>query len=254
MYGATSLRSAATLLLVTVALFFSALSFAKTLPNREITVISEHWADATEIDGSGLYFEIMRRVFEPLGYTVKTQTTTYSRSVKLVQLQKMDVFLGSYIDEQEDVIYPKWHFDAEQVAAVYKPNVISNWQGEGSLEGKTVAWVKGYDYDEYLETEFNKREVKSRRQGLSLLASDRIDALLDAHDEILEELEATTPEPESLTISIVKDLRLYPAFSDSLRGDELRRIYDKRFEKLLINGEIKQLFDEYEWDRFPFSQ
>ncbi|MDD1780059.1 transporter substrate-binding domain-containing protein [Enterovibrio sp. ZSDZ35] len=226
---------------------------AQTVPQREITVISELWVDATEKDGSGLYFEIMRRVFEPLGYSVKTQTTTYSRSVKLVQSKKMDIFLGSYIDEQERVLYPKWHFDAEQVAAVYKPSVINSWQGEASLKGKTVAWIKGYDYDEYLETELNKREVKSRRQGLSLLASDRIDALLDAHDEILEELDEDNLESKNLAISIVKDLRLYPAFSDSPRGNELRRIYDKQFEKLLRTGEIKRLFDEYEWERFPFT-
>ncbi|PKF49478.1 hypothetical protein [Enterovibrio nigricans] len=113
--------------------------------------------------------------------------------------------------------------------------------------------MKGYDYDEYLETDLNKREVKSRRQGLSLLASDRIDALLDAHDEIVEELEQNMPETHSLSISIVKDLRLYPAFSDTPQGDKLRKIYDERFETLLINGEIKHLFEEYEWERFPFT-
>ncbi|PKF49479.1 hypothetical protein [Enterovibrio nigricans] len=127
------------LLIVSITLLFSGQLAAQASQQGEITIISEYWADATEKNGSGLYFDIMKRVFEPLGYTIKTQTTTYSRSVKLVQSKRMDVFLGSYLDEQEDVLYPRWHFDAEQVAAIYKPSVIANWQGEASLKGKTVA-------------------------------------------------------------------------------------------------------------------
>ncbi|MDD1793974.1 transporter substrate-binding domain-containing protein [Enterovibrio makurazakiensis] len=220
--------------------------------NQEITIVSEAWTDATHKDGSGLYFDIMREVFEPLGYKLNFLTTTYSRSVYLVQSKKMHAFLGSYIDEQENVLYPYWHFDAEQVAAVYKYTVIPEWQGEQSLHGKTVAWVKGYDYNEYMGTTVNIREVKSRRQGLTMLYSDRLDALIDARSEIEEEFEKGNIDRNAFIISNFIDLKLYPAFTNTPQGEELRRLYDEGFEELLHSGKLKTMFEDYEWDYFPF--
>ncbi|WP_082111432.1 ABC transporter substrate-binding protein [Grimontia sp. AD028] len=232
---------------------FSLPTLAEKHSKKEIILVSEAWEDATEKDGSGLYFEIMRRVFEPLGYRIKTITTTYSRSVYLVQTKKMDAFLGSYIDEQEKILYPYWHFDAEQVSAVYKASVIPAWEGETTLKGRTVGWVKGYDYNDYIETKFNIHEVKSRRQGLSMVYSDRLDVLLDARAELEEEFALGYLKRDEFEMANIMDLKLYPGFADTEKGQELRRIYDERFEELLNKGEIKRLYDEYEWEYFPFS-
>ncbi|CZF86734.1 substrate-binding periplasmic protein [Grimontia marina] len=241
----------------TFALAFTALavfpSFADKHSEKEIILVSEAWEDATEKDGSGLYFEIMRRVFEPLGYSIKTITTTYSRSVYLVQTKKMDAFLGSYIDEKEKILYPYWHFDADQVSAVYKASVIPTWEGEKTLGNRTVGWVKGYDYSDYIDTKFNIHEVKSRRQGLSMVYSDRLDVMLDARKELEEEFALGYLDRDDFEMVNIMDLKLYPGFADSEKGQELRRIYDERFEELLAKGEIKRLYDKYEWEYFPFS-
>ncbi|USH04505.1 transporter substrate-binding domain-containing protein [Grimontia kaedaensis] len=237
----------------TLAAFIALPSTANPQGDKEIILVSEAWEDATEKDGSGLYFEIMRRVFEPLGYSIKTITTTYSRSIYLVQTKRMDAFLGSYIDEQEKVLYPYWHFDAEQVSAVYKASVIPTWKGEETLEDRTVGWVKGYDYNHYIDTKFTIHEVKSRRQGLSMVYSDRLDFLIDAREELVEEFELGYLNRDEFEMANIMDLKLYPGFADTEKGQELRRIYDERFEELLNKGEIKRLFDEYEWEYFPFA-
>ncbi|OEE61823.1 hypothetical protein A1OO_12665 [Enterovibrio norvegicus FF-33] len=242
-----------TLAFLLFAITFSTTALAEKNAPKEIVIVSEAWEDATEKDGTGLYFDIMRKVFEPLGYKVKTLTTTYSRSIYLVQTQKMHAFLGSYIDEQEKVLYPYWHFDAEQVSAVYKASVIPKWTGEESLKGKTVGWVKGYDYNEYITTSVNVREVKSRRQGLTMVYSDRLDVLIDARSEIEEEFEQGYIDRNAFAVSNVTDLKLYPAFTNTTEGEELRMLYDQRFEVLLKSGELQAMFDEYEWDYFPFQ-
>ncbi|MEI8611619.1 substrate-binding periplasmic protein [Enterovibrio norvegicus] len=240
-----------------VFLFFLSATglYAEDRKNEEIIIVSESWADATEKDGTGLYWDIMRQIYEPLGYNVINFTTNYSRSVYLVQTQKMDIFLGSYIDEQEDILYPRWHFDAEHVAAAYKPSVIKDWQGQESLQGRTVGWVKGYGYDEYLvRTNFAIQEVKNRRQGLSLVDSERIDMLIDAYSEIEEAFQENNKvDRRDFAVSVLTNLKLYPGFSDSERGKALRDIYDQRFELLLYNGQIAALFKQYEWEFFPFE-
>lgn len=226
---------------------------AKQHDNKEIIIVSEAWEFATEKDGSGLYFDIMRKVFEPLGYTIKTITTTYSRSVYLVQTQKMDVFLGSYIDEQEKILYPYWHFDTEQISAVYKASVIPVWSGEETLKGRSVGWIKGYDYHDYLNIRLNFHEVQSRRQGLSMVYTDRLDVLLDAKEEFEEEFKLGYLQRDAFEMANVMALKLYPGFVNNEKGQELRRIYDERFETLLMKGEIKRLFEQYEWEDFPFA-
>lgn len=226
---------------------------ARQHDNKEIIIVSEAWKYATEKDGSGLYFDIMRKVFEPLGYTIKTVTTTYSRSIYLVQAEKMDVFLGSYIDEQEKILYPYWHYDIEQISAVYKDSVIPVWNGEETLKGRSVGWIKGYDYHDYLNIKLNFREVKSRHQGLSMVYTDRLDVLLDAKEEFEEEFKLGNLQRDAFEMADLMVLKLYPGFVSNEKGENLRRIYDKRFETLLEQGEIKRLFDAHEWEYFPFS-
>lgn len=61
-----------------------------------LLLVSEEWTDYTNADGSGLAWDILRRVFEPSGYKVKTRTEPYSRAVGLVQRGEADVWVGSY--------------------------------------------------------------------------------------------------------------------------------------------------------------
>jgi len=50
--------------------FIIVLANMNSLLAKEITVISESWDGATNHDGSGLYWDIVQKVYEPLGYTV----------------------------------------------------------------------------------------------------------------------------------------------------------------------------------------
>lgn len=247
------IRRLASVIALTLACLSWQLAAAEKAEKETLTFVSEVWEDATEKDGTGLYFEIMRKVFEPLGYKVNTVTTTYSRSVYLVQTGKMDGFMGSYIDEQEGVLYPYWHFDAEKVSAAYKASVIPVWEGEQSLKGRSVGWVKGYDYDDYISTPMNIKEIKTRRQGLSMVYSDRLDVLLDGKVELEEEFEEGYVDKKHFVVSDVIDLKLYPAFAKNARGEKLRKIYDERFEQLLKSGELHALYEKYEWADFPFE-
>jgi polar amino acid transport system substrate-binding protein len=112
-------------------------SLAAPLPT-EINIASEEWENSVQADGTGLYLDILRLIYEPLGIKVECTITDYARSVALVKQGKKDVWLGSYMDEEENIIYPKWHFDADIVAAIYKKTPDFQWQGEKSLAGKML--------------------------------------------------------------------------------------------------------------------
>lgn len=86
-----------------------------------------------------------------------------------------------------------------------------------------------------------------------MVYSDRLDVMLDARTELEEEFALGYLKRDEFEMANVMDLKLYPGFADTEKGQELRRIYDERFEELLNKGEIKRLYDEYEWEYFPFS-
>lgn len=243
-------------LILAVSVFALGLSSLSTVAAEypaDVNLVSEAWEDATLEDGSGLYWDIMRLVYEPLGIRVNYSTTSYARSISLVKQEKADAWLGAYSDEVGGVLYPQWHFDADLVSALYKKKDALNWQGEQSLAGKNVGWIKGYGYNDYMDTKFKNKEYKSRKQAIKLLEAGRLDFFLDAKEELEEEVEKGYFNAADYEIKPIMQLNLYMAFSNNERGRQLKDIFDERFPQLLKSGEIQQLYNKWDWETFPFN-
>jgi len=230
------------LLVSVLGLMFSAHVRASEL--KEINIVSEAWENQTNKDGTGLYWDIIRLVYESVGIKVNFKTREYSRSVALVRSKRSDAWVGSYLNEEEGVLYPTSHFDADIVSALFVPKPDFKWEGEKSLAGKNVAWNKGYELHEYLDVKFKRKEFTSRKNVISLLKAGRIDFYIDAQVELISYFGDALSKNE-LRSEIIKRLNLYLAFSDSERGKALLRIFDERFKQLLVSGEIKTLFEKW---------
>lgn len=75
-------------------------------PVAEIVIASEVWAGHTNADGSGLGWDILRKVYEPVGVRLKIRSVPYTRSVGLVQRHEADAWMGAYRDEIAGAVYP----------------------------------------------------------------------------------------------------------------------------------------------------
>ncbi len=218
-----------------------------------IHLISEAWEDATNADGSGLYWDIFRLVYEPVGIKVQIDTMPYMRTVKFIQAQRADALVGSYLGEIGGVLYPEYHFDVDRVVAVFLKDKQVDWQGQQTLENTIVGWVRGYDYDEYLKPVVQKFEVNSRKSGLGMLLRDRLDFFLDAEIEIEYVLEQKGLQDQAVAFQIERalDLRLYLAFANNDRGRRLMKIYDERMKTLVATGALEQLFEASGYKPYP---
>ncbi|WP_341802362.1 hypothetical protein [Aquipseudomonas alcaligenes] len=84
-----------------------------------MNLVSEHWVGHTNADGSGLAWEIMRAVFEPVGVKMNYRLVPYTRAIGLVQRGEADAWLGSYRNEiSERIIYPRSPYDADRIVAL----------------------------------------------------------------------------------------------------------------------------------------
>ena len=123
-----------TAVLILLFLILGSLLFAQT--GKTIKIVTEEWEKCTNADGSGLYFDIIRAVFEPEGVKVSLQLMPYARAVETFQAKKADAVVGTYADEVDDAVYPKWHFAADDVSTLILKGGTIKIVGEESLKGK----------------------------------------------------------------------------------------------------------------------
>ncbi|AYG43280.1 ABC transporter substrate-binding protein [Pseudomonas sp. Leaf58] len=216
---------------------------------RQIQLVSEEWLDYTNADGSGVAWDVLRKVFEPAGVKVVIQSAPYSRAVGLVKRGEADAWVGSYKEENDDNLYPRWHFDMDHIYAlglVSKPALTLETLGQYRL-----AWVRGYDFANYLPNVHEFREVQRREGILPMLEHDRVDYYIDALTEV-DYVLSQTSQPERFHRTHLAELPLYLAFGRSDQAKALLDLFDKRMAELVRSGELKPIFQHWQ-QPYPFS-
>ncbi len=217
----------------------------------EISIASEQWENATNADGTGLFWDIFRKVYEPVGIKVNFKIKSYIGSIKLVQTQKVDAMVGAFIDEVEKAVYPKWNFEVERVSALYKKDTGTEWKGQETLKGKRVGWITGYAYDEYLDVEVIKRECTNQETALRLLDKNRIDFFLNCDDDMDVLLKQAGSDKKNYTRKPCFKNKMYIVFADNANGRALAQIFDERLPMLIKSGDLKKMFDKYNTKKKP---
>ncbi|MGY2957718.1 polar amino acid transport system substrate-binding protein [Pseudomonas sp. TE6349] len=215
----------------------------------QIRLVSEEWADYTNADGTGVAWDVMRKVFQPAGIEVVPQSAPYSRAIGLVKRGEADAWVGSYKDESEDNLYPRWHFDVDHIYALglaSKPAPTLATIGDYRL-----TWVRGYAYGKYLPRVREYREIQRREGILPMLEHDRVDFYVDAMTEV-DYVIGQSSQPDRFRRTHVVELPMYLAFARSERGEALRDVFDKRMAELVRSGELKPIFERWK-QPYPFD-
>jgi polar amino acid transport system substrate-binding protein len=214
---------------------------------REIVLVSEEWANATNRDGTGLYWDIFRAVYEPAGVRTRFIIRPYSRSVRLVKHNRADALVGAYPAIIKGALFARYPFDKDLIFALFKKSQRAQWKGQISLRNKKVAWINGFAFDEYLHVPVLKKEFSSRKTILQLLDKNQLDFFLDSHNDLEAVLNRQIVDVTRYTVEEVMQLDRYLAFSNSKKGEKLRQIFNQRYPLLVKSGEIEKLFAKWNW-------
>ena len=209
---------------------------------------SEAWDDYTNADGSGLAWDLLRRVFEPAGIKLQTRTVPYTRSVGLVQRGEVDGWVGSYRDEAKGALYPHWNFDSDHIYALGLASTPA--PTVATLGNYRLAWVRGYKYEDYLPNVHRFNQIERRDGILPMLRHARADFYIDALTEVREVLKQAD-DPSSFMLTHIAELPLYVGFADNERGRGLMDVFDQRMAALVKNGELKPIFEQWK-QPYPF--
>ena len=213
----------------------------------EIILASEEWAKATNKDGTGLYWDIFRAIYEPVGIKTKFIIRSYKGSVGLVKKNQADAAVGIYPEKIDGALSAKYPFVKDYVLVLFKKNKLYQWNGQETLKNKKVGWIKGYAYDEYLEIPVIKREFANRENILRRLDKDQIDFFMDTRNDVESVLNKGIIDVTRYTVETVLELERYLVFANNQKGREFKKIFDYRFPHLVKSGEIEKLFAKWNW-------
>ena len=223
---------------------FSALAGS---PPAEIVLASQEWANATNKDGTGLYWDIFRAVYEPVGIKTKFIIRSYKGSVSLVKKNQADAMVGIHPEKIQGALSSRYPFVKDYVLVLFKKNNLYQWNGQETLKNKKVGWIKGSSFDEYLEVPVIKRELAKRENILRRLDKNQIDFFMDTRNDVESVLNKGIIDVTHYTVETVLELERYLVFADNRKGKELKKIFDDRFPRLVESGELDRLFAKWNW-------
>ena len=133
----------------------------------------------------------------------------------------------------------------------FKKGAVTIWEGEKSLRGN-IGWIRGYAFNEYLQTDVKFYEVDTRQSGLKMLERSRLDFFLDTEAELQEALQQGYIDPEAYQVEILLRLNVHLAFAENERGRQLRQIFDERMAELVSSQELQPLYEKWKLP-YPFE-
>ncbi|HEX5390115.1 MAG TPA: transporter substrate-binding domain-containing protein [Burkholderiaceae bacterium] len=217
----------------------------------EIHLASDAWHGLTRKDGTGLYFDLIRAVYERHGIRLRIDIYPYARAVYLVQTKRVDAWVASFMNEKPFALYPRWHFDRNVQQVLYRTRPGYQFAGSADLRGKRVAWLRDFGLDKYIAEPVHMVEVDTIRSAMQMLEAGRVDYFIGAQSDLADDIRTRQVDMSGFEQAFLMHLGLYLAFADTPRGERLRRLWDDEMETLHKSDVFKAIFKKAGFD-YPY--
>ncbi len=219
----------------------------------EIHIVTTSWELLTNKDGTGLLFDIVRKIYEPAGIKMRYEFVPWKRAEYMIDSGSADAMLDVYEENiGKNMLRPEYPMIEEYTAAVFKKNRIKEWDGVKSLSGMRALWLRGYDFDKnprLKDVKLKWDEIDDYDTAWRMLEKGRADVYLDAFADIQSYVRKNHIDMSSYRMETVFSDKGYMAFSKSEKSAKLVEIYDKRITELFKSGELKKVFEKW---NYPF--
>ena len=220
--------------------------------------VTESWKNYTNKDGSGLYIDIVRAAFAD--HQLDIIDMPWKRSLLEVKNGKADMTgATSFVD---GFITPRYAMLAPPISILFNKKKMT-YTDLPSLENYIAVWPSPYEEELILESDraFIKGfSVQERETAYKLLVSGRADYFVDTkalHQAWLETLEEDTDETTSASdyqLVDINRLNLFMIFSDNVRGQHLKDIFERGMANLIQNGQLRKVYEKYHFlEQMPLA-
>lgn len=222
----------------------------------EIRFATPEWEGQTNADGTGLFFDIVRAVYEPVGIKVSYTIVPWKRAKVMVNAGKADALLCEWADTaiKDGQIVPKSPLSIDYTAVVFKKAAFPDWKGLESLQGKHAVWRRGYDYQllRWMEDITVKyTEIDNPDMAWRMLTNDHVDVYMDSLIDIRYYIDDKKPDMAPYRMETLWSAKTYVAFANAPASKPLMTIYDERLPLLIESGELANLHKKWKIDFTP---
>ena len=219
---------------------------------KVVSFVAPEWPEFTNTDGTGLYWELLRAIYEPEGVRFKHANVPWNRAMKMVTKYPIyDAIVGESLDTEESLRFPKYAIDVERMAALYLVDKGIAWNGEETLDDKTIGWMKDYELMPKDKRNFTLREFRSIDDGLKLLVQGKIDVLIHEWAEIAVALQEAGLRINRFEMHDILETDVYVGFSDSDLSGYLIEIYNRRIPELVGSGKLQEIYKKWDVGTVP---
>lgn len=212
----------------------------------EVRVVGPSWEGFTNRDGTGLYHEILNKLFALYGIRVHREYVPSERAYHLVRTGQAD-FMTCHDKPLHSLVLAKHPMYAGRYYAFFNRENIGEWNFPESMRGRTIAWRIGYYDESNIPVPMKVREVKSGISGLGMVILGRVDFYLDDLNFIQTSIKHNTlpMSMDDFRIETVGTRSYHPVFNTSERGSRIMELYDKGMERLYKSGELRKIFERW---------
>jgi len=212
-----------------------------------IHVVGEEILSTTNLNGTEQQFEVVRAIYEPLGYKVNTSVLPYKRALKMVENGSADMMVGMLKDRQLRVNYSDSLHVADKLIAILTLDKLKEWQDVYSLENKNITVQSGFSTylnENFPQLKLNLMEVNSREQAFNKLKFGHTDYLIDSESSYV----LAKKRNELATNFITKHigyLEVYAAFTINDHGLKIKEEWDKSFLEFIYTNQARDIFEKW---------
>ena len=222
-----------------------------TLRFDTFVIATPTWENQVNADGTGLFFDLLHAVYDPVGITLQVSFVPIKRACLMLQNKEIDASVGFYSDEVGKTIgwnfyqTPKHPIITEKFCAVFKKNKHDHWRYPESLTNARVCWIEGYDLKDRIPVSMNYQKAATQKQAWNLLKTDRIDFYVDAASDSLSAAKQHKIALEGYEYGPMWEDKMYIPFAITEQGTYFMTVFDQRMEQLWDNGQLAQIYAKW---------
>lgn len=228
---------------------FYSLCFPIFAQTQQLNLVGEYIPDITNTDGTGYQFEMVRAIFEPLGYQVNIKIYPYRRALRKVASGQADMMIGMIKHNNIPVMFSHMPHETDKILAIYLNNKNVDWQGVSTLKNKKLVMLQGMDEDAKKRLPILNEQVSvvsTPAQAFKMLTHRRADFIIMTEAEYIINYIKIANAPSTLTSKPIGFIEIHAAFPDSIAGLKFKEIWDKHFLSYFTSEPAKMMF--YRWD------
>ncbi|MDX1705999.1 hypothetical protein [Pseudidiomarina sp.] len=215
----------------------------------QVSATAGYWRRYTNLNGTGAYWEIVKRIFGPVSDSLELNANTYQRAILGLTEQRFDILVGSYAGHQpSNAIVSEVHFDYDRPLYAFTLDDEAMAHVKAGTLARPVCHVAGYGYHEFLPKGLSYYHANNSLDCFAMLdKGTRIGAVVNYRENMPDWMDY--PYKQWL---LHGSLPIHMAFQDTPRGRRLKEWFDVRMRELVASGEIAEIYNTTELERSKF--